>query len=221
MEDPELDVPLDRLISSLTDYTNLLPADIAAALEAIASDTEAVFGPLDARRLNWRPDARQWSIAQCFDHLLNANRLMFQAADAALTGAAPRTIWQRLPLVPGMLGRALIRSQSPAGRRKYTAPLQARPAASDLAPDVVRRFMEQQRQAATTASALDGARAARIIMTSPFVRVVTYSVLDGWRIVVAHNHRHIEQARRVLRWQSSLCCSASALRPRTLPSPEA
>ena len=108
----------------------------------------AVSGQLDARRLNWRPDAQQWSIAQCFDHLLNANRLMLAAADAALTGAAPRTIWQRLPLLPGVLGRALIRSQSPDGRRKYTAPLQARPSASDLAPDIVRRFVEQQREAA-------------------------------------------------------------------------
>jgi hypothetical protein len=29
------------------------------------------------------------------------------------------------------------------------------------------------------------------------IRVITYTVLDGWRIVVAHDHRHIEQARRV------------------------
>ena len=39
---------------------------------------------------------------------------------------------------------------------------------------------------------------AQIIMTSPFIRVVTYSVLDGWRIVLAHNRRHVEQARAVL-----------------------
>jgi hypothetical protein len=34
-------------------------------------------------------------------------------------------------------------------------------------------------------------------MTSPFASVVTYSVLDGWRLVVAHDRRHVEQARRV------------------------
>jgi hypothetical protein len=34
-------------------------------------------------------------------------------------------------------------------------------------------------------------------MTSPFARVVTYSVLDGWRLMLAHNRRHVEQARRV------------------------
>ena len=34
-------------------------------------------------------------------------------------------------------------------------------------------------------------------MTSPFIRVVTYSVLDGWRLALAHDCRHLEQARRV------------------------
>ena len=34
-------------------------------------------------------------------------------------------------------------------------------------------------------------------MTSPFIKVVTYSVLDGWRLVFAHERRHFEQARAV------------------------
>ena len=34
-------------------------------------------------------------------------------------------------------------------------------------------------------------------MTSPFVGFITYSVLDGARLMLAHDHRHIEQARRV------------------------
>jgi len=45
--------------------------------------------------------------------------------------------------------------------------------------------------------ALDERDAARTIMTSPFMRVVTYSVLDGWRLMLAHDRRHFEQARRI------------------------
>jgi hypothetical protein len=30
-----------------------------------------------------------------------------------------------------------------------------------------------------------------------FYRFITYSVLDGWRLVVAHDRRNFEQARRV------------------------
>ncbi len=47
--------------------------------------------------------------------------------------------------------------------------------------------------------ALDGRDARRIIMVSPFVSFITYSVLDGCRLIVAHERRHFEQARRVTR----------------------
>jgi hypothetical protein len=44
---------------------------------------------------------------------------------------------------------------------------------------------------------LDGRDVARIIMVSPFASFITYSVLDGCRLIVTHERRHFEQARRV------------------------
>jgi hypothetical protein len=43
-----------------------------------------------------------------------------------------------------------------------------------------------------------GEEAARAIMTSPFVRFITYSVLDSCRLIGAHDQRHLGQARRVM-----------------------
>jgi hypothetical protein len=179
------------------DYATVSLADVRNGLDSIAREAQATFGGLDARQLNWRPDAARWSVAQCFDHLLTANRLMFQAAEDALNGAAPRTLWQRLPVVPGALGRMLVRSQAPSAARKFTAPSQARPATGDIAADIIQSFIEQHRSAVARVQALDERDAARVIMTSPFIRVVTYSVLDGWRLVFAHDRRHFEQARGV------------------------
>ena len=114
-----------------------------------------------------------------------------------MNDTAPRTIWRRLPVLPGVFGRLLVRSQSPDTTRRYTASPKAQPAASDIAGDVIRRFADQQRSAAARVQALDERDAARTIMTSPFANVITYSVLDGWRLVFAHDRRHFEQARRV------------------------
>ena len=36
-------------------------------------------------------------------------------------------------------------------------------------------------------------------MISPFVSQITYSVLDGYRLIAAHQRRHFEQAERVTR----------------------
>ena len=178
------------------DYTRLSLADVRTALDDMAREAVATFGGLDARQLNWRPDATRWSVAQCFDHLLAANRHMFQAADDTLRGA-PLTIWQRLPVLPGVLGRMMIRAQAPESTRKFKAPSSSQPATSDIAMDVIARFVKQLDDGVAGVERLDELRAHRTIMTSPFAGFITYSVLDGWRLVATHNRRHFEQARRV------------------------
>jgi hypothetical protein len=180
------------------DYTKLSLPEVRAALDETARDVQATFGALDVRQLNWRPDARQWSVAQCLEHLLAANRMMSQASEAALAHLRPRTVWQRLPIVPGLLGRMLIRSQSPAGARKFTTSPQAQPTTSDIGADVIERFVQQHRDLTQRLMTLDERQAASAIMTSPFANLVVYSVLDGWRLVAAHDRRHVEQARRVM-----------------------
>ena len=179
------------------DYATLSLAEVRTGLADVARDVEHAFGALNARQLNWRPDAARWSVGQCLEHLLTTNRLMFSRADDALNPAHPRTVWQRLPGLPAMFGKLLVRSQAPQATRKYKAPTPARPSTSDIAADIVQRFVAQHREAVGRVAALDEARAARAIMTSPFAGVITYSVLDGWRLIVAHDRRHVEQARRV------------------------
>jgi hypothetical protein len=96
-----------------------------------------------------------------------------------------------------MLGRALIRSQSPSSTRKYTAAPRVQPTASQIPADILQRFVAQHHDLAAWVQRLDEREAARTIMVSPLIGVVTYSVLDGCRLIVAHDWRHVEQAVRV------------------------
>lgn len=178
-------------------YTTLSLDEASVALQQVARDAEARFGELGARELNWRPDETRWSVGQCFQHLLTANYLVLAAARDALT-RPPAGVWQRMPVLPRLMGRALIRSQAPGSTGKYKAPAQARPAASDIPADVVDRFVAQHGEIVAWMQTVDASDAARAIMTSPFIRLVAYSVLDGCRLLVAHDHRHMEQARRVM-----------------------
>ena len=180
------------------DYTTLPLPSLLSGLDAVAADAHATFGALDGRQLNWRPDATRCSVAQCLEHLLSANRLMLRASQDALDETHAPTIWQQLPLLPALFGRMLIRSQAPQATRKFTASPLATPAASDLPADIVVRFVAQNAEITRWLSQLDEPHAARVIMTSPFVAFITYSVLDGARLVLAHDHRHLDQARRVM-----------------------
>lgn len=181
------------------DYANLSLADVTLGLEDTARDAHASFGGYDAHQLNWQPDAAMWSVGQCFDHLLKVNQLMLEAVDRAFDDAVPRSVWQRLPVLPGVVGRMMVRSQAPGAGRKFVAPTPAKPALSNIGGDVVQRFVNQQRDAAARLRTLDQRAAAHTIMTSPFAGFLAYSVLDGWRLMFAHGRRHVEQARAVTR----------------------
>jgi hypothetical protein len=178
-------------------YTKLSLAEVSAGLQGVSRQTEATFGALSGAQLNWRPDATRWSVAQCVEHLLTSGNQIRRAAEDALSGGRPRTVWERLPILPRVGGRLLIRSLAPEAARTLAAPAAAQPA-SDISADVVRRFVEQHDQLIAWVNALDEEHAARVIMTSPYVDVVTYSVLDACRILIAHDRRHFEQARQAM-----------------------
>jgi hypothetical protein len=180
------------------DYTRLTIEEIEAELASTTRDVRARFGPLDSRQLNWRPSATAWSVAQCLDHLTQANHQMCVAMFKACDPATSRTVWQRLPVLPGMFGRVMITSLTPTGTRKFTAPETATPSASHIDPGIIGRFVDGHQEIAAVIRAVAGRDPGRIVMVSPFIRFISYSVLDGLRIVATHERRHFEQAVRVV-----------------------
>jgi hypothetical protein len=180
------------------DYQTLKLPQIYDEAEAIASDAQTLFGRLDVDQLNWKPSADAWSVAQCLDHLIAINRAYYPTFDRIMKGEYPRALLHRLPFVPALFGRVMIRELSPDYRKKYRAPPAARPAASLIDASVVERFLTQQRETLAKMRSLEHKRPETIIITSPFAPVLVYSLLDTFRLLVAHERRHFAQARRVM-----------------------
>jgi hypothetical protein len=179
------------------DYTRLSLNEVIAGLREVAVDAQRTFGTLDEARLNWKPDATQWSVAQCFEHLIAANALVRERATQAIDDPS-RSFWQRVPVLPGMFGRLLVGSQSPGKRGKFKASPLATPESSNIPVDIIPRFVGQHHDLAAWVGSMTEDRARRTVMISPFASFISYSVLDGLRLIVAHDRRHFEQARRVL-----------------------
>jgi hypothetical protein len=182
----------------INDFTRLSLSELLAETEAIAAEAQRAFGHLDTQQLNWKPGAESWSVAQCLEHLLTANDEMFRPLDEALADTKRKTFFERLPVLPGLAGRIMVKVVSPGYRQKLKAPPSARPSASAIDAQIVNRFVTQQREIIERMKRLDRPDAARIVMTSPFVSFITYSLLDACRLIVAHERRHLAQARAVM-----------------------
>ena len=166
--------------------------------EAVTRDVQSTFGQLNAEQLNWKPNTDSWSVAQCLDHLLNANSEMLGVFDPVINGTKRTRFVERLPVLPGLWGRLMVKAVSPQGKQKLKAPPAAAPSASKLDSQIVSRFVAKQQEIIQKLKAVEGLNPDKVIITSPFLGVITYSLTDAARIIVAHERRHFEQAQRVM-----------------------
>lgn len=172
-------------------------SELISAANTITNETRAAFGSLSAHQLNWKPASESWSVGQCLDHLITSNATYFPTFEAILNGTKKSTFWERVPGLPRFFGKMLLKSVSPGSRRRLKAPAIFQPVASQVDGGIVQRFLDQQGEVIRTMEAAKDLDAAQIILTSPVSSVITYSLLDTYRILVAHEQRHLLQARRV------------------------
>lgn len=177
--------------------TSLALPDLIAAAQEIASDVKSSFSALSPAQVNWKPAPDSWSVGQCLDHLIVSNRSYYPIVDEVVSGRKETSLWQQMPLLPGLFGRMLIKALDPATTRKIKAPAVFQPAASDVDPRIVDLFLDSQRQTIEKMKSTRGLDLAQIIITSPAASIVTYSLLDAFRIIIVHERRHILQAKRV------------------------
>src|SRR5437588_12219291 len=117
---------------------------LISAANAINDETLAGFSDLTAQQLNWKPSADQWSVAQCFDHLVSANEAFFPIFEKVLSGEKKKTFWESLPWLPAFWGKMLIKAVAPESKRKLKAQRIFHQPSSAFNAAIIRRFITQQ-----------------------------------------------------------------------------
>ena len=185
--------PYFKMSSSNSEVSQLV-----TEMTTIADKAQLTFGKLSAQQLNWKPGTEGWSIGQCFDHLIAANKAYIPIIEQVITGTKQNTSWGKIPLLPNLFGKLLIKYLSPQSTRKLKAPAVFKPSSSSLDEGIISRFIELQKQMMLLMKRTEGFNLSRVKITSPALRFVTYSVIDAYEIVVVHEKRHVQQAERVL-----------------------
>ncbi len=180
------------------DYQKLTLIQIFDEADAIAGDAKTLFGHLNSQQVNWKPGSDSWSVAQCLDHLIMINREYYPIFERVANGELRKALMHRLPFLPSAFGKLMIKALSPNTHQKLKAPVAARPSSSSIDPQIVDRFIAHQRELLAKMRSLEKIDLAETIITSPFASVVVYSLLDAFRLLMAHERRHFGQAQRVI-----------------------
>jgi hypothetical protein len=177
-----------------------LPDDVQELLRALDENdrrAEDLVRDLDDERLNWRPDERSWSVAQCLDHLNVANHAYLVPMREALEKARRKGVSRRGAIQPGLLERWFVANLEPPPKRRLPAPRKNVPAARKAGAEVMadwRRLQAEVRDLLREAAGID---LNRTRFANPFIPLIRFTAGTGFRVIAAHERRHLWQAERV------------------------
>lgn len=169
---------------------------ITTDFNAVALDVRRRFGALSAAQLNWRATPGSWSVAQCLEHLILTTDDYIADFHAIATGTRRASRWERFSPLSGFFGTFLREHLTKDANRTKTLVRFVPP--SDIAGDIVARFVRSQEELLDAIRATATVDWSRTIITSSFKSFVTYSLGDGYRIMLEHQRRHVRQADRVM-----------------------
>ncbi len=170
---------------------------IVTELKKASEDVSESFGALSVDQLNWKPAEKSWSIAQCLDHLILTNREFYPEFDKLAGGDRRNTFWQNYSPFTGFFGRFLVKAVT-EDSKKAKAPSKKIVPPSDLPADIVDQFEKNIAEVREKVISIAAADRQKVVVSSPFLAVMTYKLEDAYSVLVEHTKRHIRQAKRVM-----------------------
>jgi hypothetical protein len=187
---------MDRM-KLFTESPNFLQTIVSEAETNNESARQLVDG-LSEEQLNWKPSAKQWSMAQCLEHLAVAsggfNGYFTQTIERA------RARWPTtgpVPYRPTLVGGLLIKQIVPETTRRVPAPKIFRPTDSSSIHDALSTFLKQQDAFLGFVRQSEGIDYNRARLRSPVTPLMRYSLADAFVVTIVHEARHLAQAARV------------------------
>ena len=168
-------------------------------LNTIKEAFQTEFGRLSAEELNWKPDPKSWSIAQVMEHLIAVNRTYYPILDSLEAGTFKKPFLAKIPPVYKFFGNMILKGSEPTRKRKAKTFPMWEPTTSDVEPDILNRFAQEQKAIIDRIQSSKGFLEQGVVIHSPVNRNIPYTLERAFDIITVHEKRHLNQAREVLK----------------------
>jgi hypothetical protein len=155
---------------------------------------------VDAKTLRAQPAPEMWSAAQCIDHLNTAGWLLLQSMERMIQQGQAEGPYGEPPFEYGFVSRWFVRVLKPSSDWTFDAPSLFEPdAPNTLYPgEITDEFLALQDQFSECVVDADGLDLRRLRLSSPAIPLLRISLGAWFEATLAHERRHLDQARRIL-----------------------
>jgi len=172
--------------------------ELRRQFEAIAADAAELVAPLSEAQFHWRPAGDRWSIAECLEHLNATARHYLPALDDGIAEAIRLGTYAEGPFEYRWYGRLLVRLIEPPPVFRMTVTPQVQPATDRPKRATANGFGAYQVQYVDRLRQSNGIDLATARVRSPMAAWLRIPLGCGFAAMVAHERRHLWQARNVL-----------------------
>lgn len=152
------------------------------------------FGTLSLIQLNWRPVAGSWSIGQCLDHLLITDRSYFPVLKKISAGNFKMSSWEKWSPFTGLIGHLLTSQIKEKPGWRFKAPRILVPSDKNVDTGILEQFHQHFDPLLDYVAGCSKVDPDKLHITSPVIKLVTYSLRRAIMLIMQHEHRHINQA---------------------------
>ena len=163
-------------------------------LSLSAKNLAEEFLKLSYTQINWRSADSQWSIGECFEHLIRTNVKFMPAYELYKLKDVED---KEQEFKPTLLGKLITKSVMPGNSRKFKTSASFNPIGSSIKVNIIKDFLNQNDEIADLVKMIDSSKLG-LKISSPFSKLVRYSIGDSFLLIGSHNLRHLQQAKRVM-----------------------
>lgn len=168
-------------------------------IDNTTNDFRRTFGSLTDEQLNWKPNEQTWSIAQNMDHLIVINESYYPIIHAVKNGTYKMPFLGKFGFIVWFLGKALLSAVQPDRKKKSkTFPIWE-PSQSRMLTGILEKFEQHHEILKKQIESSEALLEKGAVLSSPANKTIVYKLETAFDIIVAHEQRHFEQAKELLK----------------------
>jgi hypothetical protein len=183
----------------------MLTKNLISELKAITvkniETAEKVFSISNAASLNFKTSEKSWSVLECLEHLNLYGDFYNSKFNAAIAKGVSKKLEGAETFHPGKLGdyfAKMMKVGEESKMKKYPAFKSKNPSNFSLPPNVLERFISQQKEMLEILNQAQNIDLEKVKIPTTISMFLKLKLGDGLRFVIYHNERHVIQASRAL-----------------------
>jgi hypothetical protein len=157
-----------------------------------------LFHDLSEEQLNQKPNESSWSIAQNMEHLIRINESYFPIIESIHAGNYKVPFIGKAGFMVNFFGNMILKSVQPDRKKKTKTFAIWEPRKNTVITHILSKFYTHQSELKQTILNCRDLLEKGTVISSPANKYIVYKLETAFDIIVAHEERHLEQAKEVL-----------------------